>query len=349
MNTNAADWIHRLAEYPDIFPHQLDLIKDQVLLVKLSSEERRAASFLDQRVFTPNTQGSWYPWQTVSQHMKATTPKKVTHYIFHVGHCGSTLLSRLLGTSSEVESLREPLILRTLAQDIADNHEGRSFLTREEQKQRLNTLSLLWTRSAANTVVKATSICTDLMPDVLSLESAAKSIFIYNRLETHLETLLAGQNSLIDLKSFAQIRVQRLRQMTEIDIRLEELKLGQLAALSWLSETTRAALTMESFPEQITLLDFDDFLRQPIEVLENMMTFMSLPAAKATAVEAINSPVMQTYSKAPEFQYNADTRAGLLAEARAQHHDEIKAGIQWVNSLAEESPVIRKTLEVFNH
>jgi hypothetical protein len=236
-----------------------------------------------------------------------------------------------------------------LAQDIADNHEGRSFLTREEQKQRLNTLSLLWTRSAANTVVKATSICTDLMPDVLSLESAAKSIFIYNRLETHLETLLAGQNSLIDLKSFAQIRVQRLRQMTEIDIRLEELKLGQLAALSWLSETTRAALTMESFPEQITLLDFDDFLRQPIEVLENMMTFMSLPAAKATAVEAINSPVMQTYSKAPEFQYNADTRAGLLAEARAQHHDEIKAGIQWVNSLAEESPVIRKTLEVFNH
>ena len=348
MTTDNVYWANRLIEYPELFPHQLNLIQDQVLLVKLSAAERKVASFLDQRVFTPDTQGSWYPWQTVAESTQAPSPTRVAHYIFHVGHCGSTLLSRLLEFAPDIESLREPLILRTLAQDKADNADGRSFLTEQEQRQRLRILSNLWTRGASNTVVKATSICTDLMPDVLSLDAATKSIFIYNQLETHLETLLAGQNSLVDLKSFAQIRIQRLRQITNSDIRLEELKLGQLAALSWLSETTRVALTLESFPSQVMLLDFNDLLINSAETLWQAMTFVNLSVDEETAVSAINSSVMQTYSKAPEFQYNANTRADLLKEARMLHQSEIKTAIEWVNHLAEESPIIRKTLEVFH-
>ena len=348
METNTADWANALPNNPDIFPHQLDLIKDQVLLVKLSAAERKAASFLDQRVFTPNTQGAWLPWQTVNQKAPASSSEKVAHFIFHVGHCGSTLLSRLLGVVPNVESLREPLILRTLAQDTADNLGGRSLLARQEQQQRLQALSYLWARGADNTVIKATSICTDLMPDVLSFAPTAKSIFIYNRLETHLETLLAGQNSLIDLKSFAQLRILRLQQVTNIDLRLEELKLGQLAALSWLSETTRAAITLDRFQSQITLLDFEALLKNPVDTLWQIMRFLNLPATKEMAAQAINSPIMQTYSKAPEYQYNATTRSSLLSEARANHHTEIKKGLQWVDDLAQESPVIRKTLEIFN-
>lgn len=341
------EWTNRLIERPDVFPHQLDLATDRVLLVMLSAAERKAASFLDQRVFTSDTKGSWVPWHSIAESLPTATPVKVANFIFHVSHCGSTLLSRLLEFAPDTEGLREPLILRTLAQDMADNPEGRSFLTKEEQLNRLQVLSKLWTRSARHTIVKATSICTDLMPHMLSHAPDSKAVFIYNQPDTHLETLLAGQNAITDLKNFAQLRIQRMRQMTDLDIRLERLTIGQLAALSWLSETTRAAITLEELSAQITLVDFDSFLQQPEKTLQQLLQFLDIPATDETARKAISSPVMRTYSKAPEYEYSANTRSALLAEARVKFRNEISDGLRWLDKLAKQSAPVAQALHRF--
>lgn len=342
------DWTHRLAERPEIFPHQLNLVSDQVLLVKLSAAERKSASFLDQRVLTANTPGAWVPWQAVAGNLKPPAVPKLANYIFHVGHCGSTLLSRLLEFAPDTECLREPLLLRTLAQDIADSHDGRSFLTPQEHQLRLQKLSVLWTRGANHTIVKATSICTDLMPRVLSLQPAAKAIFIYHRPQAHLETLLAGQNHLIDLKSFAQIRVQRLRQMTNLDIRLDQLTLGQLTVLSWLSEVVRLESTQQEFATQIIQVNFDSFLQNPQDTLLALFRFLNIPVTAETALNAIASPVMRTYSKAPEHEYSAATRSALMADARRRFQFEIRDGLRWIEKLAQQSTLVSQAVQRFD-
>ena len=45
----------------------------------------------------------------------AYSDERAVHFIFHTGHVGSTLVSRLLDETGDVLSLREPLPLRTLA------------------------------------------------------------------------------------------------------------------------------------------------------------------------------------------------------------------------------------------
>lgn len=341
-------WTDRLEQRPELFPHQLDLMGDRLLLVELSADEVKAASFLDQRVLKPTTKGSWIPWQSVAGIFSKETGSKPAGFIFHVGHCGSTLLSRLLAFAENTQSLREPLPLRTLAQDLADAKDGRSFLGDQARLERLQVLSRMWSRGAGHTVIKATSICTGLMSRVHSVEPGTRSVFIYNRPETHIATLLAGQNALVDLKGFAQLRLQRLQQTSGLDIRLNKLTIGQLAALSWLSETTSAGSSLDSYSEQITVLEFESLLQIPAETLTRVLGHLCIPADNQTVEKAVNSPVLQTYSKAPEHKYNAQTRAAILSDSRARFQQEIKDALSWLEKLAGQSELIAASLQRFS-
>ncbi len=104
-----------LAASPDVYLQKIDLARDAALLVQLSERAYRAASFLDDRILTPDVKGGWASLPSVLEAARAIGERKPLHFIFHTGHVGSTLLSRLLDESGCVLSLREPLPLRTLA------------------------------------------------------------------------------------------------------------------------------------------------------------------------------------------------------------------------------------------
>lgn len=347
-NPASQPWTDRLAERPEIFPHQLNLINDHVLLAELSAAEIAAASFLDQRVLTQQTRGNWIPWSELAASVDGKLTSAGVSLVCHVGHCGSTLISRLIAFAEHTQSLREPLPLRSLAQDLADEHEGRSFLSREQRIERLRVLAGLWGRGARHTVIKATSICTDLVNEFHTLEPGAKTLFVYNRPETHIATLLAGQNALVDLRGFAQLRLQRLRQATDLDIQLHTLDLGQLAALSWLSETSSITTALKRYSAGVKLLEFESFLQNPAESLSAVLGHLGIATDDALVSKAAASPVLQTYSKAPEHRYNADTRAAILADARSRFKPQIESSIGWLNTLADRSELVASSLETFS-
>ena len=331
---NLPAWANELEHRAEVFPHQLDLIKDNLLLVELSAAEVSEASFLDQRVLKQGTNGTWVPWQFIAEMFEKVEVKKPPNFIFHVGHCGSTLVSRLLQQMDKTTSLREPLPLRTLAQDVADAQEGRSFLSPQEQAERLQVLSKMWCRGAGQAVVKATSICTDLLPIIHGDDSVAKSMFVYNRAETHIATLLAGENAVVDLRGFAQLR-------------LHQMSVGQLAALSWLSETLSATRSLEQYPDQVTVLEFEAFLREPADSLARISSFLDIDADSEAIEKAVNSDVLQTYSKAPEHRYNAQTRSAILADSRARFAKEIDEALTWLDELAGRSELVSASLQKF--
>jgi hypothetical protein len=340
-------WTDRLEQRPEIFPHNLNLINDNLLLVELSAAEINAASFLDQRVLKQTTKGTWIAWSSVAEIFDKATEDKATGYIFHVGHCGSTLLTRLIQFADDTQCLREPLPLRVLAQDFADAVDGRSFLNPQSRLERLQVLTRMWSRGADHTVIKATSICTDLLPGIHSTLPGSRSIFVYNRAESHIATLLAGENALVDLRGFAQLRLQRLQQKTSLDIQLNQLSLGELAALSWLSETTSVIQSLEKYSEQIETLEFETFIGNPNDSLSRVLQFLQIPADEDTVAKAVRSPVMQTYSKAPEIQYNAETRAAILADSRSRFGKEIKEALAWIEGLAGHSDLVAASLQEF--
>ena len=344
---NDENWIERLAERPEIFPHTIDLVNDRLLLVELPEAEVAAASFLDQRVLRPNSKAAWVPWRAVADSMGNAEAAVPVSHVFHVGHCGSTLLSRLLGFAGGTRSLREPLPLRTLAQDLADAGEGRSFLGREARLERLQVLTKMWSRGAAHTVIKATSICTGLIAPLQVLAPESRCVFMFNRLETHIATLLAGRNALTDLRGFAQLRLQRLRQKTGLDIELHQLSAEQLAVLSWLSETTCVVDSDGSVVPRVALLEFESMLANPAITLATVTSHLGLPWTAEMVEQAVQSPVLQTYSKAPEHKYDAQTRAAILADARSGFATEIKAGLGWAEHLAGQNEHVAAVLRRF--
>ena len=182
-------WTDRLAQHPEVFPHQLNLISDSLLLMELSAAEVSAASFLDQRILKQTSKGSWVPWQPVADIFENEPVVGNASFIFHVGHCGSTLLSRLL--------------------------------------------------------------------------------------------------------------------------------------------------------------EFESLLQNPADTLAQLLRYLDMPADGEVIEKAVRSPVLQTYPKAPEHKYNAETRAAILADSRARFGQDISAAIAWLENLAGQSGLVAATMQKF--
>src|SRR5690348_16742013 len=98
-------------------PWNIDVAQRQIVFARLRPSDYRSLSFLDQRLQSVDPQLLTLPIETVIQ---ACQPLLADNwrlgFIFHIGHCGSTLLSRVLGEHPTVLALREPLVLKTLAE-----------------------------------------------------------------------------------------------------------------------------------------------------------------------------------------------------------------------------------------
>ena len=102
---------------PDVYPLKLDLAADRVSLVRLDEADYVEASFLDERLLLDGRREHWASWSDVGSLARGLDGE--SDFIFHIGHVGSSLLSRLLGDHDRIFALREPAILRSLAMNEA--------------------------------------------------------------------------------------------------------------------------------------------------------------------------------------------------------------------------------------
>lgn len=326
MNANISqELLNGLAVDADVFPHQYNYVADQILLVRLPAQVQKEASFLDERVLTPQTQGAWFNADVIEQ-AAANVPAKPVGYIFHAGHCGSTLASRLIGAATAALSLREPLPLRAFAFDGAEG--SGAMLGAQKRRDRIALFEKLWARDGASAVVKATSICTELA-NGFAPAGTGKAIFISQEPETHIAVLLAGRNSINDLRGFAQLRWRKLSAHALLPP-LSGYGPGELAALAWLAESAAAHRAC------IAAYDFDDLLAKSAGTLKSMISSLDLETDENCVAKAIEGPIMRQYSKAPEHAYDANLRGRIIAESRQAHGEEIRKGMKWLENLARQ-------------
>ena len=332
----------QLPASPDAYPQKLDLVRDSVLVVRLDEPAYRAASFLDDRILGPGLQGAWIPFGRVAEAARQATSTRPLHFIFHTGHVGSTLLSRLLDETGAVLSLREPLPLRTLAEarDVLDRPE--SLLSPAQFDAALRVFTTLWSRGYSPTrsvVVKATSSAGRIAGTVLERDARSRAIYLNLDAEPYLATLLAGQNSPIDLRGHGPERIRRLQAWVTAPLApLHTMSIGELAALSWLAESRAQRDALTRFPDRVIALDFDRFLASVAGSMARILDHFGLPgdARYLSAVE--RSAVLTRYSKAPEYDYTPGLRAEILRESRREHREEIRKGMAWLDRLGRADP-----------
>lgn len=331
----AVSWPSHLRASPELFPIDLHPGLDVVALVPVSRVDYEKASFLDTRlerrpIATP-------PFAEVEAAC-AGLPIACDH-IFHIGHVGSTLLSRLLGTHRRVFSLREPLALRTLAQVQAD----RSPWPPAELTRRLSALLALYSRTwtqEQRALVKATSLVSEMAGAMLDLEAGSRAIFMTVTPETYLATILSGPNSRVELKMAAPARLARLsRRLGAPLARLETLSEGELAAMSWACETSALAAVAAANPGRGLWMDFDRFLEDPSAGLSQLLIHLHGSAAPDDVERLAGSTYFDRYSKAPEFGYGPAVRRETLQAARQDFAAEIRRGMAWLDAARSAGPL----------
>jgi hypothetical protein len=338
----SADLLNRLAS-ADVYVQKLDTARDAALLVQLGETGYRNASFLDDRILTPGLSGGWFPTARVVEAARGLRGLKPLHFILHTGHVGSTLISRLLDETGIVLSLREPLPLRTLADaaDVLDMPE--SLLGRTQYDALQAALVALWRRAYDRThsvVLKATSSACRLAPSLLEREAGCRAIYLNLAAEPYMATLLAGRNSLADLRGHGPGRIRRLQARLGVSLApLHTLSLGELAAMSWLTETLNQRDLLQRFPDRVVAIDFDGFLADVTGSLERVLRHLELPCDRERVSELARSPVLSRYSKSPDAEYSPELRRQLLDQARRQHGEEIRRGLRWLESHAGGHPL----------
>lgn len=338
-------WQNQFTKDAGLLPHLVDLPTDQILLSHLTEEDYRKASFLDQRIVTPQLRRQLVPWSQVSQIPLPETP--TPQYIFHTGHVGSTLLSRLLGEIDAVLALREPQLLRTLCEISLIRDEPESPWSPETFQSRLSE-SIRWLSRSFHAdqrvMIKASSFVSELAP--LLLADSADALILYAPLRRYLPTILAGEASVQETHVMAGPRLKRLtHHLGKAPARLWELSLAQRVAMSWLCELiTLFKASRESASANIKWMDFETFLLEPENILIGAAEHFGHELSRQKASELISGPIMASYSKAPEHDYSPDLRRQLLDQANRNHADDILVALRWADNMAAQFPLVAEAM-----
>ena len=318
---------------PEFFPYSLDNGNDTVSFIRLSAADYSNASFLDARLLAAGTQSRVIPWTQVAGAIAAAGLEERCSFIFHMGHVGSTLLSRLVGAHPDAFALREPLLLRTLAQLEAerfDRYVGGAvkLLSRTfEARQR--------------PVIKATSFVSELAATLLARMAAPRAVLMYVAPEAYLATILGGPNSRREAQQLTPSRLRRLHRRLGADSwSTESLSEGEALAMGWACEMSALAQAATTAGDRVRRVNFDHFLSRPQVELTAVLRHLQLDAAAGTVDAILQGPEMHRYSKAPEQAYDAALRSRVLNEARMVHRTEILKGLRWLEHAAARTPAI---------
>ena len=295
-------------------------------MVHLTEEAYRAISFLDERILALRYAQTTCERSLIEAIAARLAPR--AHYVFHTGHVGSTLISRLIGVHRGFFSLREPKLLRDLAGEA-----GGGPVTLAAT---LALLSRTW-RAEQRAVIKTTSFVSELAELILAGQDRPAAIFMYTSPQNYVRGILGGPNSRVEAKALAPARLRRLARRLGTALQPAELELrseGEFVAMSWLCEMTALHQAAKRFESQVLWVDFDEFLKDPKAGLERI--FRALGAAPSSnEIETIaTSPMMQQYSKAPEHAYDAALRQEVLQSADWEHGSEIRRGMEWLGAAA---------------
>jgi hypothetical protein len=329
------DWQTRLDASPELFPLAIDPAIDRVRLVRLAAVDYEKASFLDERLAAPVVAE---PAFAEIEAAMAGAPV-ACDYIFHIGHVGSTLLSRLLGQHPQVFSVREPHALRTFAAaEVAGTPWAGAELDR-----RLRVFQALFSRTWAppqRALVKATSLVSGLAPRLMAQDPAGRALLMTLAPEAYLAAIFSGAN-LGDVQQAAALRLARLnRRIGREAWTLAQLSPGEVVAMSWASDLAVFADLARRMPERVLVIDFEAFLADPAKGVAAALAHLHGRSDPAEAARIAASPYLQRYSKAPEYGYGAELRRRVLEQARRTAAEQIRRGLAWLDAAAKAWPVI---------
>ena len=296
--------IEDIAASPDHYLYACE--GGDAVIVPMDRAAYQRSIFLDARISPAGEAPQHVPIAALAA---ALAPPPTTAWIFHMAHCGSTLLARALEGLSPGLVLREPMALRQLAfaPDLA--------------RLRL-VLAMLGRRYGGEvpTLIKANVPVNALLPAIAAADPDAPAVVLHLSLEDYALAVLRSPQH----RAWARDIAARFAAPVA-DGAPGASDAACLAAL-WLWQMRAFAAALDAMPRACTL-DAERFYADPAGVLAALALRLGR-AADADAIAALAAgPLFTTYSKRPGAAFDNAARlarrgalaqelAGELTEAR---------------------------------
>lgn len=298
---------------PDHYLHSFE--GAAAVFVPMDREAYRRSIFLDGRISPAADRMMKVPADALVEPVRRPRP---TGWIFHVAHCGSTLLARALDRPSANLVLREPLALRQLA---LSPDRGRLALTAAMLSKRY--------RDDLPTIVKANVPVNFLLPELAGLDSQARAIFLYATLRDYLLAILRSDNHREWLR---RVTTQLAAHLGD----LADLADSERCAALWLAQVRAFADAIALMPGARTL-DAEAFFADPGSVLEAAAGHLGVPMSEAEIGETVTGPLFATYSKNPEQPFDNQARLARRSALEGPLAGELDQARRWVEAAGGEA------------
>lgn len=306
----------RSAAYP-LFA--FDASQDRAWVLHFGPEDYRRASFLDERALHHREISGW----TVSRAeldaaLDSPSQPGRLHWLFHIGHCGSTLASRLLDLVPGVLGVREPLPLLALAS-------ARDDATRSWESTVLKLLPRGFDDTRA-VIVKPTSLVTTQA--ARWLQGTGQACLLWVDLQTWLATMLRESDLTEPVFASEDLR------LADSGLDRSALPDGPRLARAWLAEQVRwqRLASDPALAPRLMDLDFASLLASPAGVGAGLAQHYGLGVPADWEKRIVDSELLTRYAKDGAQRFDAGTRERELAAAADRHATAIADGLHWAET-----------------
>jgi len=314
--------IDQLRTSPDYYLHSIE--GDAAIIVPMDRAAYQRSIFLDQRI-SPASQGGFRVALTALG--PEPSHRLQLGWIFHVAHCGSTLLARALDELAGGANLvlREPVALRQLS------------FARDAGKLPVVLASLARRYPGGGpTLIKANVPVNFILPDIVAHDPSAPAILLKLELPDYLLAILRSDQHRLWLRNIVGQFAAELGLAGNVSD-------AQAAAALWLGQMRRFVAAAQQMPNARTL-DAERFFADPATSLIAAAGLLGVTTTAANVAALVAGPLFATYSKRPDVAFDNAARLERRAQLARALADEIAEAQEWVAQAAPDAAAVQKAL-----
>ena len=263
-------------------------------------------------------------------------PRPTTHYIFHHAFVCSTLLARCLNQSSAFFALKEPWILRRLA-DIKRQH-GNTIPESHWRVMHSTYFALLAKKykSGRAVVVKATNVANNLVADIVRYSPEQKILYLYSDIESFLVSILKKPSSTQEKMPGLLAGFLQDSDFAKHDNRLlsaGRLTLLQTCGLIWVCNiySIKQAVEKGNYTGLRTL-DMASLLSDPQVALRRVSGHFGHEPSAADLALMTHADIMSRNAKDTAHQYGPDLKEQERLQVYNSFRRDITHALRWIES-----------------
>ena len=313
---------------PAWLPHRLSSAGDAVTFVRLTREDQRTVTFLDDQYFEGRFPMRTVPLRDLQRHVRTDRPIHGIDFIFHSSMALSTLAARLFDLPGVALGLKEPIILNQLADWSRAGPLDPGLLPLM--------LALLGRPLAPDerVVIKASNVANRLIPPLMAAAPTARALILHAPLDDFLLSIakrgLAGR--IFYRRQFLMLRSDFGIDGGFSDRDLFEQTDLQITALAWLNHHAQFARLLPALGARARAVSSRDFLTHRAAATAALTRFLALPIGDTVLND---SPAFRQHSKQLGKTYDAAARATDYAGIEAAYGEEIGMVTGWAARVAQ--------------